>query len=133
MAMLGIERHLARLRKLASAEATLIGGAVAYEGVDTIRAEAHRLVSAGSVSGKKHEASAPGSPVNRDTGFLQANFETAQTGPASAEFRSKAEYSARHEFGPEGRSFMRPARDNKIVEVRKRYAAQMDAFVKRSG
>jgi len=136
MPMKGAKKHLARLRKLAGPEATRIGGAVAYEGADTIRAEAHRLVSAGSVSGRGHVPSAEGEPPNRDTGTLQANFETVQTGPASAEFRSNAPYAAALEFKPGsrgGRPYVRPARDNKIDEIRARFIAQMDAFVKRSG
>lgn len=110
-----------------------MAGAVVFEGADIIRAESHRLISAGSVSGKGHVPAAHGEPVNRDTGHLQAHFEVRQTGPLSAEFRSNATYSARHEFGPEGRAFMRPARDAKIKQVRKRFAEQMSKLVKSSG
>jgi len=133
MPMKGARKHVNRLKKLTSADVRRIGGAVVYEGADMVRAEAHRLVSAGSVSGKGHVASRPGEPVNRDSGDLQSSFEVAQTGHSSAEFRSHAPYSARHEFGPEGRAFMRPARDNKIDDIRARYAEQLDAMVKRSG
>lgn len=136
MPMRGARKHIARLRKLAGPEATRIAGAIVFEGADTIRAEAFRLVSAGSVSGAGHVASRPGEPPNRDTGVLQANFETARTGRLTAEFRSKAPYAAALEFGTSkmsARPYVRPARDNKIDEIRARFVEQMDAFVKRSG
>lgn len=136
MPMRGAKKHIARLRKLAGPEGTRIGGDVVYWGADKIRAEAYRLVSTGSVSGKGHVASSPGEPPNREFGVLQANFETARTGRLTAEFRSKAPYAAALEFGTSkmsARPYVRPARDNKIDEIRARFVEQMDAFVKRSG
>lgn len=136
MPLIGAKKHVDRLRRLASPEATRIAGAIAYEGADTIRAEAFRMVSAGSVSGKNHVASKPGDPPNRDTGVLQANFETLQTGPLKAEFRSTAPYARALEFGTSkmaARPHIRPARDKKLPEIRARFVAQMNAFIKRSG
>ena len=136
MAFKGLDKHLRRLRKLASADVERVAGAVVYEGADTIHAEAFRMVSAGSVSGAGHVASRPGQAPNRDTGTLQANFETAKTGRVSAEFRSKAPYAAALEFGTSkmaARPHIRPARDKKAQEVRDRLVEQFDILVKRSG
>lgn len=136
MAFKGLDKHRNRLKRLASAEVVRVAGAVVYEGADMIRAEAFRLVSAGSVSGKGHVASRPGEPPNRDTGVLQANFETQQTGATSAEFRSKAPYAGALEFGTSrmaSRPYVRPARDSQSPKIRKRFAEQVDKLVKRSG
>lgn len=147
MPMKGKDAHLRRLRKLSGPDVVKLAGASVFEGADTIRAEAHRLVSAGSVSGKGHVASAPGEAPNRDTGTLQANFETEQTGPLTAEFRSEAEHAQAMEFGAHikdgfgkglnfkvaARPHVRPARDNKIAKIRRRFAQQMNKLVKRSG
>ena len=132
----GIDKHRRRLAKLGGAEVRRVAGAIVYEGADTIRAEAYRMVSAGSVSGAGHTASAPGEAPNRDTGTLQANFETNMIGPTTAEFRSSAEYAAALERGTSkmaARPHVRPARDKKAPEIRKRFAKQMAKLVKRSG
>jgi HK97 gp10 family phage protein len=136
MPMKGADKHIRRLRKIAGPEVERIAGAVVFEGADTIRAEAFRMVSAGSVSGAQHVASKPGEAPNRDTGDLQAGFETAQTGRLSAEFRSKAPYAGALEFGTSkmaARPHIRPARDKKRGEIRDRMAEQLDILVKRSG
>lgn len=132
----GKEKHLKRLRALSGPAVTRVAGAIVFEGADMIRAEAFRSVSAGSVSGKGHIASAPGEPPNRDTGTLQAGFETQQTGPVSAEFRSEAEYARALEFGTSkmaARPHIRPARDKMAPAIRKRFAEQMNKLIKRSG
>jgi HK97 gp10 family phage protein len=132
----GRDKHIRRLRKLSGPEVIKLAGAIVFEGADTIRAEAHRLVSAGSVSGKNHVASAPGEPPNRDTGNLQAHMETEQTGPVEAEFRSMAGHAAPLEFSTskmEARPYVRPARDKTAPKIRKRFAQQMNKLVKRSG
>lgn len=136
MAWKGADEHLARLRKLSGSEVVRVAGAVVVEGADTIRAEAFRSISRGSVSGKGHVASSPGEPPNRDTGELQANLEAVQTGPLTAEVRSKAPYAAALERGTSkmaARPYMRPARDKKRDQIEKRFAAQMSKLVKRSG
>jgi HK97 gp10 family phage protein len=132
----GGDKHIRRLRKLSGPEVIKIAGAIVFEGADMIRAEAHRLVSAGSVSGKNHVASAPGEPPNRDTGNLQAHMKTEQTGPVEAEFRSMAGHAAPLEFSTskmEARPSVRPARDKTAPKIRKRFAQQMNKLVKRSG
>ena len=136
MALRGLDKHLRRLRRLSGPEVERIAGAAVFEGADTIRAEAFRMVSAGSVSGAGHVASKPGEPPNRDTGDLQSHFETVKTGRVSAEFRSEAQHAKPLEFGTSrmaARPHIRPARDKKAEEVRDRFAEQINEFVKRSG
>lgn len=136
MPMKGKDKHVRRLRRLSGPDVIRIAGAVVFEGADMIRAEAFRSVSAGSISGKNHVASAPGEAPNRDTGGLQAGFETSQTGPLTAEFRATAAHSTPLEFGTSkmaARPFVRPARDKKAPAIRKRMVAQMNKLVKRSG
>ena len=132
----GLHKRKRRLQRIAGREVVKMAGAIAYEGADTIRAEAFRMVSAGSQSGAGHVASMPGEAPNRDTGTLQANFEAVQTGALSAEFRSKAPYAAALEGGTskmQPRPYVRPARDKKALQIRKRFASQMNNLVKRSG
>lgn len=136
MPMKGLDKHLRRMRRLSSAEVTRAMGFATYEGADAIRVEAFRSISAGSVSGAGHVASAPGEPPNRDTGTLQANLEALSTGALKAEVRSSARYARALEFGTSrmaARPYMRPARDKMLPEVRNRLVAQIDAIVKRSG
>ena len=136
MPMKGLDKHLRRMRRLSSGEVTRALGAAAYEGADIIRSEAFRSISAGSVSGAGHVASAPGEPPNRDTGTLQANLEALSTGALKAEVRSSAPYAAALEFGTSrmaARPYMRPARDKMLPKVRERLVEQIDAIVKRSG
>lgn len=136
MAAKGLKKHTDRLKKLSSASIEQLAGAVAFEGADIIRAEAFRMVSAGSVSGKNHVASKPGEAPNRDTGDLQAGFSTARTSRTSAEFRSDSGHARPLEFGTSrmaARPHIRPARDKKADAVQKRFAAQMKKLVKASG
>lgn len=136
MAIKGAKKHRDRLKKLSGAQVVKVAGAVVFEGADTIRAHAHRSISAGSVSGKGHVASKPGEAPNRDTGILQANLESRKTGALTAEVVSKAPYAAALEFGTSrvaARPYMRPARDAKKKEIRERFASQMSKLVKASG
>lgn len=135
MSLKGADKHLRRLRAL-NAGAVRVAGAIVYEGADTIRAEAHRSISAGSVSGKGHVPSRPGEPPNRDSGVLQAHLKAQRTGPLTAEVRSEAPYAAALEFGTSkmaARPYTRPARDAKKAEIEKRFAEQMNKLVKSSG
>ena len=132
----GKDGHIRRLRRLSGPEAVRLAGAIVFEGADMIRAKAHLLVSAGSVSGRSHVASSPGEAPNRDTGTLQAHFETVQTGPLTAEFRSKASYAGALEFGTSkmaARPHIRPARDATEAKIRRRFVSQFKKLVKRSG
>lgn len=135
MGFKGLGKHLRRLKRLQGPDVERIAGAVVYEGADTIRAEAFRMVSAGSVSGAGHVASRPGEAPNRNTGDLQAGFETVKTGRVSAEFRSESDHAG-IEFGNSrvaARPHVRPARDKKAPEIRDRFAEQINILVKRSG
>jgi HK97 gp10 family phage protein len=136
MPLIGGDKHVKRLRFLAGNLPQATAGAIIYEAADMIRAEAFRSISAGSVSGKGHKASAPGDPPNRDTGVLQAGIETLHTGPVSAEVRSEAPYAAALEFGTSNmaaRPYMRPARDKMAPKIRARFAEQMNKLIARSG
>lgn len=134
--MKGKDRHINRLRRLASQEIVRAANRVVYAGADIIRADAHYLISRGSVSGKNHVPSAPGEPPNRDTGNLQSHLETSQPRPLVARVTSGADYAADLEFGDStvaARPYMRPARDRKKAEVRRLFATEIDKLVKRSG
>lgn len=132
----GLDKHLRRLKALGGPEMVRVAGAIVFEGADTIRAEAFRSVSAGSVSGAGHVASRPGEAPNRDTGDLQAGFETAQTGPLTAEFRSESPHGRPLEFGTSNmaaRPHIRPARDKTAPDIRQRFVEQMNRLNNRSG
>lgn len=136
MAFKGLDKHLRRLKRLQSDEVVRLANQVVYEGADTIRAEASRLITTGAVSGKNHVASKPGQPPNEDTGTLRIHTTVAQTDILKAQVRSDAPYAGALEFGTSkmaARPFMRPARDKKKKEVRDRMVKQMNTLVKRSG
>lgn len=136
MPMIGADRHRNRLRKLFGPELTKAANRVVYWGADQIRAEAHRSISAGSVSGKNHVPSSPGEPPNRDTGNLQAHIEAVNVRPLVAEVRSEAEYAGDLEFGTSkvaARPYMRPARDKTKPEIDDRFAKEMTKLVRKSG
>lgn len=134
--MKGKAKHMARLKKLSGPDVARIANAVVYAGADTIRAEAHHLISRGSVSGKNHAPSKPGEPPNRDTGNLQAHLEATNPKPLIGQVSSKAAYSGALEFGTSkmaARPYMRPARDAKAKEIRKDFADAINKLAKRSG
>ncbi|MXP42984.1 HK97-gp10 family putative phage morphogenesis protein [Allopontixanthobacter sediminis] len=136
MGFKGADKHIARLRKLSSQRVVALAGAVVFEGADTIRAEAFRSISAGSISGAGHQASAPGDAPNREFGDLQAGLKAVKTGALTAEFRAEAPHSKPLEFGTSkmaARPFARPARDKKIKEIRADYVEKMNKLVKASG
>lgn len=136
MTMKGKDAHMRRLRKLSGNQVRALAGAIVYEGADTIRKEAFRLVSAGSVEGKNHVRSKPGEAPNREHGDLQAGMKSLKTGPVTAEFRSESDHAMPLEFGTSkmaARPNVRPARDTKRPEIEKRFAEQFDKLVKASG
>lgn len=118
MALKGAKAHTRRLKALSGPRMTEAIGKALFAGGELIQTEAQISITRGAVSGKNHTPSPPGTPPNADTHHLANNIETTQPGPLLVEVRSNASYSARHEFGPEGRKFMRPARDSKRKEVR---------------
>lgn len=117
MSLKGARAHINRLKALSGPKMTREIGKALFAGGQIIEVEAARSITAGAVSGKGHVPSAPGTPPNADTHFLDRNIETTQPAPLRVQVSSNAPYSARHEFGPEGRKFMRPARDKKRQEV----------------
>lgn len=135
--MKGRQKHADRL-KILSGQGRLIKavGRVLYVGADMIRAEAHRSISAGSVSGKGHVPSQPGEPPNRDTGVLQAHLRAELVSPLEALVTSEAPYASALEFGTsrmEARPYMRPARDAKAPEIQRLFETEIDKLVKGSG
>lgn len=136
MALKGQKQHTDRLRRMSGAEVVRAAGRVLYVGADMIRAEAHRSISAGSVSGKGHVPSRPGEPPKRDTGVLQAHIEAKLVEPLVAEVSSNAPYAAPLEFGSSkmaDRPYMRPARDKMAPQIERLFAKEMDGLVRRSG
>ena len=135
--MKGRQKHADRLKILAG-QGRLIkaAGRVLYVGADMIRAEAHRSISAGSVSGKGHVPSQPGEPPNREFGGLQDNLKAELVAPLEAQVTSEAPYAAALEFGTsrmEARPYMRPARDKKAPEIQRLFEVEIDKLVKGSG
>ena len=135
--MKGRQKHADRL-KILSGQGRLIkaAGRVLYVGADMIRAEAHRSISAGSVSGKGHVPSQPGEPPNREFGGLQDNLKAELVAPLEAQVTSEAPYAAALEFGTsrmEARPYMRPARDKKAPEIQRLFEVEIDKLVKGSG
>ncbi len=123
-------KHEARLRNLQKNTAQIVRAL--YGAGQSIELEAERSITAGSVSGKGHVASAPGQPPNRDTGILDGNIETTivAQNPPTVHVTSNAPYSAFLEFGTSrmaARPFMRPASNKKRGEVTKAVA---DAIVR---
>ena len=134
--MKGKDAHIRRLKRLSGNQVKALAGAIVYEGADTIRAEAYRLVSAGSVQGKGHARSKPGEAPNREHGDLQAGMKAVKTGAVTAEFRSESDHALPLEFGTSkmaARPSTRPARDTKKPEIEKRFAEQFEKLVKASG
>lgn len=132
MPMKGSRAHVRRLQALASGTTEKEIGAALFAGGEAIQVEAQRSITAGAVSGKGHVPSEPGTPPNNDTGVLANNIETTQPAVTRVLVTSNAPYSARHEFGPEGRKFMRPARDKKRGEVKALVETAMNRAVRKS-
>lgn len=135
MAMKGKDKFMGRLKRLSEGVVD-VAGKVVFVGSDMIRAEAFRLISEGSISGKGHVASLPGEAPNRDTGVLQAHLTNTKTGPVEAEARSDAPYAAALEFGTSRmaeRPYMRPARDKMEPKINRLFEVEIGKLVKRGG
>lgn len=133
--LIGAKAHLGRLKKLSGPEMVREVGKALFAGGEAIQVEAQILITAGSVSGKKHLPSAPGDPPNNDTGTLAGNIETNQIAPLVVEVSSNAPYAAALEFGTSkmaARPYMQPARDAKRKEVEQLVRRAVDRVVKRS-
>lgn len=112
MTIIGKSAYLNKLKRLSSPEATQRIRKALLKGGETIEAEAERLITTGSVSGKQHVPSKPGDPPNRDTGILDGNIETDFGGRLKVIVSSNAPYAAALELGTskmEARPYMKPA------------------------
>ena len=116
----GADRVSKRLSGAAGERVVREVGQALFAGGELIRAEAHRSISEGAVSGKHHVPSLPGEPPNRDTGVLQAHIETTQPAPLRVEVSSNAPYAVPLEAGSSKilpRPYMAPATRRKKKEV----------------
>lgn len=103
---------------------------------EVVEAEAGRLITAGSMSGKSHVPSAPGEPPNNDTGVLARNIETVQVEPFRVEVSSNAPYSVALEFGTSKmapRPFMSPAMQATRKKVQQIIADAVSRSTKTAG
>ena len=126
----GAKAHKARLKRIRGAAMTREIGKAVVTAADLIKVDAQISISEGSVSGRNHVPSAPGSAPNYDTGHLSDNITAQRTGLLEAEVSSNAEYSAALEFGTSrmaARPFMQPSADKN----RKKATALVHAAVKR--
>jgi hypothetical protein len=108
------------LKRLTSPEAIGSVGKALFAAGERIQVSAQISITEGSVSGKGHVPSAPGSPPNNDTGRLANNIETIQESPRKVVVSSNAPYAAAQEFGNSrlpARPYMKPAveRERKAV------------------
>lgn len=133
-----LDKLMKRLNSITSRKAERMLGAVLFEGADMIAAEASHSItrgSAGGQSGGKHQhvPSAPGEPPNEEFGDLRRGIETTQPETLVAEVSSNAGHAVPLEFGTsrmEARPYLRPARDKKKREIRKRFAKQAERIVR---
>ena len=119
MPLKGARAHVRRLRALASPAMADVVDQVLFHSGELIQVEAQLSITRGAVSGKNHVAAPHNAPPNADTHVLDSNIETTRHGRNRVRVTSNAPYSARHEFGPEGRAFMRPARDKMKPVIQK--------------
>jgi HK97 gp10 family phage protein len=108
----GDKNHAKRLAALSSPQAQQLITQALYVGGQLLELDAERSITAGSISGKGHVPSAPGSPPNADTRRLDSNIDTTVVGQGVVEVTSRAPYSAALEYGTSRmaeRPFMRPA------------------------
>lgn len=120
MKITGADRHSARLKRMTAPAARSLVDRALYAAGQMIEIESEISITAGSVSGKGHVPSAPGSPPNADTRLLDTNINTVVVGPSRVNVESTAPYSAFLEFGTsrmEARPFMRPAAEKKRPEA----------------
>jgi HK97 gp10 family phage protein len=134
--VVGAKSHAARLRRMSGDEMVREVGKALFVAGNMIEIEAEISITTGSVSGKGHIPSAPGSPPNRDTGVLDGNIETVQVQPLRVEVSSNARYSAALEFGTSkmaARPFMRPAAQRKKDEATALVRAAVQKVVRQAG
>lgn len=116
----GVDKALARIRKLATPASQRRIGAAVFVGSNEVATEARLAINEGAVSGKNHVVSHPGEPPNSDTHHLEKNVVTIKTGELTAIVESQAGYGLDLEFGTEkmaARPYMKPAADKKRGRV----------------
>lgn len=132
----GDKRFSKRLRSLSGHALVEEISREVFVAADKIRAEAQASIARGSVQGKGHQPSKPGTPPNLDTGVLTAGIVAHPVSPLRAVVESTAVYAAAQEFGhdfgggrvlPE-RPYMRPA----AKKVRKEYQVDVARAVNRA-
>lgn len=136
MKITGAKAHAARLKRISGPEMIREVGKALYVAGQEIEIEAEISITTGSVSGKRHIASKPGEPPNRDTGTLDNNIETVLVAPLRVEVSSNAAHSAPLEFGTSkmaARPFMRPAAQKKRAEATRIVRDAVARVVKAAG
>lgn len=102
-----------------------------FAGAELIAVEAQISIVEGSVSGKGHVPSAPGSPPNANLRTLDGNIEATHPSPFRALASSNAPYAAMLEFGTSkmaARPYMAPA----VARTRRRVTETISAAVKKA-
>lgn len=109
----GAKAHSDRLERLTSREMNDEIYKALYAAGNRIEVTAELSITAGSVSGANHVASAPGEAPNADTRLLDTSIETTGSRPdMKVKVTSNAPYSADLELGTSkmaARPFMAPA------------------------
>ena len=132
----GHEAHKRRLRKLRGAAMVRPVTQAIFASAQDLAVDAALSITAGSVSGKGHVASAPGEPPNADTQVLSRNIEAVSTGPLKAETSSNAPYALPLEFGTSTiaeRPYMRPAAKRERPKAVKRVVDAVNKVIRNSG
>lgn len=115
MAIKGLDRHLARVRAIASETGKRNINKALFATAQDAEQHARGLITAGATgTGKNHVPSRPGEPPNEEWGHLAKNVIATQPRDYVAELRSGAEYAAALEFGTSKmapRPYMAPTRE----------------------
>lgn len=134
----GAEAHKRRLRKLRGQAMIRPVGQAIFASAQDLAVDASLSITQGSVSGKGHVPSAPGTPPNADTQGLNRSIEAVQTGALQAETSANALYAAAQEFGSESqnlpeRPYMRPAAKRQRPLANKRVVDAVNKVIRQSG
>jgi HK97 gp10 family phage protein len=115
----GKEAYLRHLKSIRDNTQTLVGKAM-FVGASIIATEAKRLITNGSISGKKHVPSKPHQPPNADTRLLDQSIRPNKISETKFEVEALAPYAGALEFGTKRmieRPYLRPATKVKREEV----------------
>jgi len=125
-----------KLKRLTSEMERDVGAAV-YVVAGLVETAAALSITAGAVSGRGHQPSAPGQPPNADTHGLDRSIHVEKIGPLVARVVADAPYAAIQELGgtaggvtlPE-RPYMRPAAAKNRESGKKLMTAAVDRVLK---